>query len=500
MSVERVLPTIVGIGLSLSAAAVDAEPIAADRLCEIYPLAPECVTGPADCGVCHLDTDVDDPTWNSYGLDLQAELDGAELDEWIYDAILTIDELDSDADGFSNGDEILGGTNPGDAASVPADASCPDDPSDLPYSFCNYDPPFAYKRVTLDFCGHSPTYDEMEALRELDYEEQLDAIDDQLDICLVSDHWRGEFGVLWELSYPKVRPVRALKAGRGPSEIENLRIADYYNDIMLWAWSQVDDNDARSVLTADFFVLQKGTDFQVVSDIGQQSEAACIVDDECPWNESCIDSICQCLGQCGEGVITERRRGLLTTRWTLLYTTMFTPIPRSTAAQAYRAFLGFDIAKLEGLQSVAGEPVDYDAQGVTAPACAICHETLDPLSYPFTNYTGFGPGGRAIYVDDRMSLPSIANQAPNIANTPEAGVIFGVEVEDLREWADVAANSPQFAQASVGDYWELLVGVDPQGDETEDFNQLWNEFMNGYQYSVEAMLHDLVRTEAYGAP
>jgi len=76
---------------------------------------------------------------------------------------------------------------------------------------------------------------------------------------------------------------------------------------------------------------------------------------------------------------------MLTTRWFLAKNTMLTPVPRTTAAQAYRAYLGYDIAKLEGLQPVAGEPVDYDRKRVTAEQCAVCHSTLDPLSYPFSS-------------------------------------------------------------------------------------------------------------------
>ncbi|MEM6994589.1 MAG: hypothetical protein AAF721_29005 [Myxococcota bacterium] len=490
-----------GLAVGLVSPGAKAEPIGPTRLCEVYPSAPACATGPTQCTMCHISTDAESPTWNAFGTAVEDELGDADFDMNIADVLLAIDALDSDGDGFANGDEILAGSHPGDAESVPAVAACPDDASELPYTLCQYDPPFAYKRVSLDFCGESPTYDDMVAFRALSYDEQLDAIDEQLDLCLATPFWRGEFGVLWEMSYPKVRPVRALKAGRGPSEIENLRIADYYNDIMLYTWAQVDGNDARAVLTAEFFVLQDGLTFEVVDDIGNSSGNACGTDDECPANEECVDNACACLGGCAEGVIQERRRGLLTTRWNLLYNTMFTAIPRSTAAQAYRAFLGLDISKQEGLNPVPDEPVDYDAKGVLAPACAICHTTLDPLSYPFTTYTGFGPGPRATYVPDRMSMGPIAGSAPNISDTPESGVIFGVEVADLREWADVAADSPQFAQASVGDYWQRFIGRKPVNDEeAAEFNTLWDDFMNTYNYSVEAMLHDLVRTEAYGAP
>lgn len=478
-----------------------ARPIGPVRLCEVYPLAPACAGGPATCTTCHVSTDAEEPTWNAYGEAVRTELDGDDFDQWIVDALMAIDGDDADADGFANGEELESGSHPGDADSLPVDPSCPDDVTDLPYALCQYDPPFAFKRVMLDFCGRSPTYEAMEDFRALGADEQLTVIDSTLGTCLGSEYWRGEKGVLWQLAYPKVRPVQALKAGRDASAIEQLRTADYYNDIMLYAWAQVDGNDARAVLTADFYALQDGLEFTVVDEIGLQSEAACVTDDECPANELCQENICVCPGGCVEGVQNERRYGLLTTRWNLLYNTMFTSVPRSTAAQAYRAFLGLDIAKQQGLQPVEGELIDYDEKGVTAAECAVCHRTLDPLTYPFTRYTGYGPGGRALYVEDRMSLPPIVNEAPLISETPEAGVIFGVEVDGLEQWADVAANSPQFASNAVGDYWKRTIGRPPINElEAEEFAALAADLMTTHDYSIDAMLHDLVRTEAYGAP
>ena len=64
----------------------------------------------------------------------------------------------------------------------------------------------------------------------------------------------------------------------------------------------------------------------------------------------------------------------------------------------------------------------------------------------------------------------------------------------------VAADSDAFAQATVRDYWRLLVGHDPLPAERDEFDALWRAFRAEHGYSVERMLHDLVRTEAYGAP
>ena len=194
---------------------------------------------------------------------------------------------------------------------------------------------------------------------------------------------------------------------------------------------------------------------------------------------------------------------MLTTRWFLLSNTMFTGLPRTTAAQAYRAFLGYDIARLEGLYDVRGEPVDYDNKGVQAAECARCHSTLDPLSYPFAFYSGIGgerPGTLpSLYVADRPSRFTYVDGAA-MATLPEAGMLFGQPVSDLVEWARVAADSDAFARATVLDYWRLFMGDDPTPAQLPEFNALWRDFGTTHQHRVEAMIHALVRTEAYRVP
>src|SRR6185436_5773529 len=150
-------------------------------------------------------------------------------------------------------------------------------------------------------------------------------------------------------------------------------IADYYDDYNLFVYTQIDDHDARDVLLADYFVMREEQGGVTVY--------------------TRVAELPGIPGQAGlENMSAERRAGLLTTRWNLLYNVMFTALPRTAAAQAYRAFLGFDISKQEGLYPIPDEPIDYDAKCVKAEACAVCHSTLDPLMYPFKNYNGFqGP-------------------------------------------------------------------------------------------------------------
>jgi hypothetical protein len=83
------------------------------------------------------------------------------------------------------------------------------------------------------------------------------------------------------------------------------------------------------------------------------------------------------------------------------------------------SYLGLDIAKQEGLYSVASEPQDYDAKGVTAKECAACHATLDPLTYPFRNYNGIASPQyetSTFPTDSRSSFPTSRRASPRLLN------------------------------------------------------------------------------------
>ncbi|MBI2372407.1 MAG: hypothetical protein HYV07_00275 [Deltaproteobacteria bacterium] len=385
-------------------------------------------------------------------------------------ALREVESADGDADGFTNLEELDAGTFPGNAEShPPLTAGCPPRVRNPYYDVCFYDPRVVLRKIGLDFCGKSPSFEELELFAELNETDLPGAISAKLDECLDSEYWLGEDGALYRLAHRKIRPLEAIKSGSVRASTGfRIPLADYDDDYALFVYTQTDDRDARDLLTAKYYVRKTGaTTYVAVQALLSQS------------------------------LPEARRAGMLTTKWNLVYHIMFTPLPRTAAAQAYRAYLGLDIAKQDGLDPVDGEPVDYDAKGVTNPTCAICHSTLDPLSYPFSRYQGLTSFPFGTYESNRMD--NFRGDAPRITETPESGVIFGTRVPNLVEWGRVAADSDAFARATVADYWTLLVGKPPSADETE-FIQLWREFSTTHGYRVESMLHDLVRTEAYGAP
>lgn len=464
---------------------VEAQPPAPALFCEVYFDAPACAGGDVGCDTCHTAA----PSLNVYGADVSTHLlvdEARPLHEDTFsaglgEALAAVEDLDSDGDGARNIEEIAAGSDPADAASVPRPVDCADPDEQDEWDLCGYDHGYAYKKVMIDFCGRSPTMAE-----RLAFEDEADpsaALHDLLDTCLDEEHWCGRGGRVWNLANKKIGPLKAVKAGKDSGPIP---LADYDDDYAYFVWTQLDGRDARLVLTGQTFV-------------SAWDEGGVTVYEE--WDRSPSEDRELRGYDRYQGVRKERRAGMLTHRWFLMYNTMFTAIPRTTAAQAYRAWLGHDISKLEGLHPVADEPVDYDDKGVTEAACAACHSTLDPLTYPFSRYEGIGGGNVAQYSYASNRLDGyVDTDGEAVADTPEAGVIFGQPVADLLEWAQVAANSEDFRRATVLDYWTLLLGEPPTGTEQAEFIALVDALGAEHGYSVEAMLHDLVDTEAYGAP
>lgn len=456
---------------ALVAATGWAKPPAPGVFCTTYPTAPVCQSGQPACTYCH----VAPPLRNAFGAAVEAQLVPAAarpLSDGDFAAALpaalkAVEAGDADHDGVKNLDEVQQGTLPGDENSFPSNAPCAGAPNPR-YNVCHYDLRYTYRKLLSDFCGAAPTYLDLQKFMALASDDARTAfLDSELDRCVSTDHWRGKNGQLWKVAHPKIRPVGSVKAGEDQGPVP---LADYYDDYALFSWAQTDDHDARDVLTANFFVQRAGS----------------------PTTYSKVNTLKS------QNVDLAHRSGNMTTAWTLTSFVMFTPLPRNAASQMYRAYLGLDIAKQEGLFSVPNEPRDYDVKGVKADACAACHATLDPLSYVYRNYNGLGAPAKT-YLPNRLET-LFPNLTPTITQVPESGVIFNKPVANLVEWAQVAANSDAFAVSVVTDYWKLLMKHPPRPEETTEFVQTWQGLKTADNYRVQKMLHRLIRTEAYGAP
>jgi hypothetical protein len=283
----------------------------------------------------------------------------------------------------------------------------------------------------LTVCGRSPTLSELRALPKTSESNPAEPVLSALNSCVKSEHWRGPEGVLYQLAHPKIRPANLGADYGGVGERE------FGSDYSLFIFAHIDGHDSRDLLLARYHVQRDMSEgkstYRKVADLPNQL------------------------------VPEERRAGMITTTWFLLYNNMFTALPRTAAAQAYRAYLGVDISKNEGLFPVPDEPKDYDRKAVGAPQCAVCHSTLDPLSYPLSRYDGVSsvldPFGR--YLPGRLSQYYEA-LIPGVSTMPENGALLGKPVTSLTQWAVVASNSDQFARSRVLDFWKIFMHRPPQ--------------------------------------
>ncbi|SMF18210.1 hypothetical protein [Pseudobacteriovorax antillogorgiicola] len=481
------------------------KPLGPHLFCEANPDAPACSGSAIACKYCHTGQP---PAFNAYGRCFQqsllnnGQLFPADKDA-MSAALSAFGAEDCDEDGMSNQDEIKFGSLPGDPLSIAASDPCNNytpGSTDQAHQVCAYDQDYVYRKVWIDFCGESPSFDEYQDFKKLGAAEKTQEIDNVLDKCLDSDHWLGKDGVVWEVGHYKIRPVGSVKLGEDEGLIP---IVDYYADFNLFMWSQIDGNDAREQLLADYTVTRSGGNGTPTQYTKQDPNRL-------------LD---------GQVMQVERRVGLLTTFWNLSFYLNYTAVARVLVAQAFRAYTGMSMSKMQGLNPPPVEDSlykDYDSKGMEKPECAVCHTTIDPLAYPFRNYNGLTGTSAVLQGQNATGLSSVSNLGdeenltplsyskprlefyedvmPGISEMPEAGYIMGQRVENLYEWAEVMANSDQFAANTVRDYWKVLMGSDVKSYQEKEFKQLWQNFKTGHNYSVEAMLRDLIRTEAYGVP
>lgn len=344
----------------------------------------------------------------------------------------------------------------------PAAPSGPENPA---FSVGTYDDAFAYRRLTIAYCGRSPTYDERQTFAAA--ADKAQARHDALNACLDSTYWQTEG--LARLADKRIRPLQAINVDGV------IPLADYSWDYRLFVHALSDDRDARDLLTATYHV---GPDGARVSGV-------------IPGNGG--DQVG------GQPSAVDKRAGMITTQWFLMVHTMFSELPRTTAAQAYRAYLGQDIARSEGLLPTDGEPKDIDNKGVDdQDTCVYCHSTLDPLAYAFAYYNGIGGGGgNGAFRQNRPSWQPSAVEAM-ILDVP----LQNVQTRGVVDWAQQAASSPLFAQTMASMFLTHAVGRAPRPDELDELSALADGFMDPAvdNYRAERLLHRLIDTDAFGVP
>ncbi len=500
-----VYQSMVAIFLVINACTAYAKPQGPHLFCQANADFPSCAGTAIACNYCHLSQP---PAFNPFGKCFQATLINEGLlfpssKEDMSSALSMLAAQDCDEDGIKNEEEIRRGSLPGDPSSQPSSNPCINGGTfedDSAYKTCSYDQDYVYKKVWIDFCGESPTFDEYHEFKQLSSQNKTLEIDQVLDKCFDSDHWLGKDGVIWQIGHYKIRPVGSVKLGEDEGLIP---IVDYYADFNLFVWSQIDNNDARDQLLADFTVTRSGGK-GIPTRYSQQTPSR-LLD--------------------GQVMQEDRRVGLLTTFWNLGFYLNYTAVARVLVAQAFRAYLGISMSKMQGLNPPPIEDSlfqDYDAKGVDRPECAVCHTTIDPIAYPFRNYNGLTGTSSVLQGQNASGLSSVSNLGdeenltplsyslprlefyedvmPGISKMPEAGFIMGKRVENLYQWAEILVNSDQFAANSVRDYWKVLIGSDVKSYQQKEFKKLWENFKSGHSYSIEAMLRELVKTEAYGVP
>ena len=454
--------------------------LATSTAAEARPTAPGALCGSTDldiatcqgnrpaCAMCHQGP----PDLNGFGGSVAGALFANDaytfdnFDELIAGAVAAVANDDSDGDGITNLEELALGTFPGSAGSFSLAVTDPVGTQNTFYDVGKVDRRFAHRRVATTFCGAPPTFDEVTAFADLaDDAAQLAALHALLDTCLQSSFWR-DFAVQ-RLGDAKIHPLEAI------SNDGLIPLADYGWDYRLFAYILTDDHDLRDLLLADYHVDENGN----------------VVEGIVPIPNGAL------LETGGQPLPPERRAGMITTQWFLMAHTMFSALPRTTAAQAYRAYMGMDIAKGEGIAPVDGEPRDVDSKGVTEATCAVCHSTLDPLSYAFSPYNGIGRL-RAGSVS-RLDLTGSFDDA-RVPWGPE-GSLLGTGVTSLRAWAEHAVTTDEFKHTLGVMLWRAAFARTPDPTERAEFEAIWRG-LDGDDFSARRALHRVIDTNAFQVP
>ncbi len=110
------LKVLCAVGMISAACISSAKPPFLITFKEYYKPNPSSVLGQAKCEICHGQV----PRRNPYGKELKKLLDSSSDGKLTVDMLKQVEGADSDGDGYTNADEIIGGVLPGDPASHPS--------------------------------------------------------------------------------------------------------------------------------------------------------------------------------------------------------------------------------------------------------------------------------------------------------------------------------------------------------------------------------------------
>ncbi|MER3474838.1 MAG: hypothetical protein C4335_12625 [Armatimonadota bacterium] len=105
--------SVLAVGLMVTALATPKYLVVFNKT---YPAPKDSALAKAKCTICH----VKGKELNVYGKDLQKALQEKKTKDLTAEILKSVEKLDSDKDGVSNGDELKAGTLPGDPKSKPA--------------------------------------------------------------------------------------------------------------------------------------------------------------------------------------------------------------------------------------------------------------------------------------------------------------------------------------------------------------------------------------------
>jgi hypothetical protein len=218
-----------------------------------------------NCSTCHISTG-NPATWNAFGLDIKDTMVGSQPD-WA-----AVCDLDSDGDGFTNGEELLdpdclwasGSPLPGDSANV----TNPGDPDDFPA-----DPePEPEPDIIIEADVEEPAEDagpepEPDVAIEADVEEPVEDAgpEPEPDVAIEAD---------------AEAPIEDAGSAPEPDVITEA-------DVEVWSYDtgEGDDTDATNAAPSPDTWGHADAD-------NWHSEPECLDESECPDGSLCIDYVC----------------------------------------------------------------------------------------------------------------------------------------------------------------------------------------------------------------